>query len=174
MNKTCSCIFPPRPNVGNIKPKTVKKLPFYFFTLPHARRFYSIHTRQFNLSKGDPLGVKRQIILHCIMPDYFTLSNVGWFYSSKGVILLIKPSKHGRDQLRQLYIHMSPKFEIQHRWSPIQLMPSPTGLNLKLSGERQRANRVRHPSFPNSTFLLLSFFTISLYFVFVWELKNGK
>ena len=45
-------------------------------------------------------------------------------------------------------IHMSPKFESRHRavpkWSPIQLMPRPTGLNLKLRGERQRANYICH------------------------------
>ena len=60
------------------RPKPARKLPFYFFTLSHARQFYSIHTRQFYLSRRDSscMGVKRHI-LYCIRPDYFTLSSAG-------------------------------------------------------------------------------------------------
>ena len=47
-----------------------------------------------------------------------------------------KSSKHGRDELRQLYPHESQVYiKIQHRWSLIQLLPRPTGFNLDLSGE---------------------------------------
>ena len=54
-----------------INSQIAKKLPLYFCTPPHVTSdySYSIHTRQFNLSKGDPLGL--------LTPDYFTLSNAG-------------------------------------------------------------------------------------------------
>ena len=50
-------------------------------------------------------------------------------------------------------IHMSPK-ELRVNMGlypdvhPSSYWPRPTGLNLELSGERQRANRLHHPRFP--------------------------
>ena len=45
-------------------------------------------------------------------------------------------------------------FENQHeaipRWSPIQLLPCLTGLNLEFSGERQHANLICHACSPSS------------------------
>ena len=45
--------------------------------------------------------------------------------------------------------YISSKFDNQHvtipRWSPIQLLTPSDRLNLEFSGERQRANRIRHP-----------------------------
>ena len=55
-----------------------------------------------------------------------------------------KPSKHRRDQLRQLYSWV-PSLRFSTDGHPCSYWPRLTGL-LELNGERQRANRVRHPS----------------------------
>ena len=59
-----------------------------------------------------------------------------------------KPSKHERDQLRQLYSHESQVFESKHAGYN-QMVTHPAtdpvrlGLTWSLHGERQRANRVK-------------------------------
>ena len=63
-----------------------------------------------------------------------------------------EPEKNPRStesQLQQLYTHISFNFENQHRpmprWSPMQSMTSADPrLNLGLSGERQRVNRMSY------------------------------
>ena len=63
-----------------------------------------------------------------------------------------KPSKHDRDQLQQLYSHES-MVKNQDGWSSINPAITPCDrVNLELSGERERANRIRHPSLPSSVY----------------------
>ena len=66
---------------------------------------------------------------------------------------LENPEKNPRSTAEINYdnsIHMSPKFwdsaqRLYPDVHPSSYWPRPTGLNLELSGERERANRVRHP-----------------------------